>query len=221
MAGNLLKAGFVAASLSLSLAAGTAFAADGAMLDKLTPENVGATLEALNIPYSLETDPRGYPMLVVNPAKFPVRQFNVMFFSCDKVAAECDDITLWAWYDLGGPVSPKAVISWNDPFKDRHWTTAYIDKDNDPALTMNINATGGIGERALQILVNTYVEDIFSFRDALKESQVSMNDAPSGGGVDDAVRGFSLVDGDVLEMTELVKEFGGEGFAHVKEVDKK
>jgi hypothetical protein len=188
------------------------------MIEKFTPENVGATLEGIGVAYSIETDPRGFPMLIVDARRLPVQQFNIMFFSCDKVSSECDDIALWAWYDMG-PVSEKAIFAWNDPFQGRRWSTGYIDQDDDPALVMNINATGGIGERALQILVNTYVEDLFAFRDLLKDQKVSENDTGSSRRAE--ARGASLVDGEVLGMIELVKDYGAESFAHTKEAEKK
>lgn len=198
------------------------------VVEKLTPAIVSETLDALSIKYEIQTDPRGYPMIAVETAPFPVRQFNILFFSCDGVESECDDIALWAWYDIGGDVSEKAIFAWNDPFQGRRWSTAYLDKDSDPALVMNINATGGLGERNLQILVNTFVEDMFAFHDLLKEQQVSSNNAaddvanaPSA--TNGAAVGYasSDVDGDILDMTALIKEFGGASFGRVKQTNKK
>lgn len=199
-------------------AAAPALASSNGLIEKLTPENVGAALDALGLPYSVEPDPRGYPMILVNPKPFPVQQFNIMFFACDTVSVECEDVTLWAWYDVGGRVSPDVINIWNDPFQGaRRWSTGYLDQEDDPALIMNINATGGIGERALQILVNTYIEDIFAFEEALEnggkvaESQVDRED----------VSARALVDREVVRLTTLVKDFGGTSFGQTKRTDKK
>jgi len=195
------------------------------LLEKITPQDVTGALDALSISYQVQTDPRGFPMIVVDPRKFPVQQFNILFFSCDKVEGQCDDIALWAWYDKAGQVNDKAIYAWNDPFQARRWSTAYVDKDNDPSLVMNINATGGIGERALQILVNTYIEDLFAFKDLLKTAttaQTSDNSSVSGQSVSYAPEATSAaVDGDIIAMTNLIKIYGGSTYEHVKEDEKK
>ncbi len=195
------------------------------LLEKITPQDVTDALDALSIGYEVQTDPRGFPMVVVDPRKFPAQQFNILFFSCDKVEGQCDDIALWAWYDKSGEVNDKAIYAWNDPFQARRWSTAYVDKDNDPSLVMNINATGGIGERALQILVNTYVEDLFAFSDLLKANtsqKTSDNSDSSSSSVSYSADDTSAaVDGDIIAMTDLIKEYGGSTYEHVKQDEKK
>ncbi|MFZ1988961.1 MAG: hypothetical protein WAW96_04240 [Alphaproteobacteria bacterium] len=194
------------------------------LLEKITPQDVTSALDALNIPYQVQTDPRGFPMVVVDPRKFPIQQFNILFFSCDKVEGQCDDIALWAWYDKAGQVNEKAIYAWNDPFQARRWSTAYVDKDNDPSLVMNINATGGIGERALQILVNTYIEDLFAFKDLLKTAttaQTSENTSSSSSAPSYGWDTSAAVDGDIIAMTNLIKVYGGSTYEHVKEDEKK
>jgi hypothetical protein len=194
---------------------------DGPIMDHFGPQDVATAFDALGLPYSIETDPRGYPMIVVDPRPFPVQQFNVLFFGCGSVDAKCEDISLWSWYDMKGAASQKAISAWNNPFKERRWSTAYLDDDGDPSLVLNINATGGIGERALQILVNTYLEDVFAFHDMITGAKSASNDADDD--VPASASGFasSGVDPDVLEMTDLVKEYGGDAFAHTKAVNKK
>ena len=195
------------------------------LIEKITPQDVTAALDALSISYEVQTDPRGFPMVVVDPRKFPAQQFNILFFSCDKVEGQCDDIALWAWYDKKGTVNDKAIYAWNDPFQARRWSTAYVDKDNDPSLVMNINATGGIGERALQILVNTYVEDIFAFNDLLKTATTQQTSDNGGSSLStpsySAADTAAAVDGDVLAMTNLIKVYGGSTYEHVKQDEKK
>ena len=86
-------------------------------------------------------------------------------------------------------------------------------------------ATCNIGARALQILVNTYVEDLFAFKDLLKQattrqtsenSSSSSSSAPSYAGDTSAA-----VDGDIIAMTNLIKVYGGSTYEHVKDDEKK
>ncbi len=187
------------------------------LIEKISPEIVTAALDTIGLSYKIATDPRGFPMIMVDQRKLPVQQFNILFFGCDA-QSECDDITLWSWYDLGHTVSDKAIFAWNNPFgKQRRWTTGYLDEQNDPALALNINATGGIGEEALQILINTYVEDIFDFKEAITSDKTSSNETPGA----PAVRAAALLPEDVRKMTGLIKDYGAASFRMTKETETK
>jgi hypothetical protein len=193
--------------------------ANSGMIEKITPDNVTSTLDTIGLTYKAGTDPRGYPMIVVDNRRLPVAQFNVLFFGCNA-KAECEDITLWSWYDLDQPVSDKAIFAWNNPFgKTRRWTTGYLDEQNDPALVLNINATGGIGEEALQILVNTYIEDLFDFKDAITSEKTSENETAPG--TSNGIKAAALLPSDVLHMTGLIKAHGLGGYRLTKQTDVK
>src|SRR5262249_24069465 len=212
---SIVRVAALAIGLAVSLA-GAASAGSRDMLDKLQPQNLTAVLDALGLTYKVTTDPRGYPMVMVDPRRMPVAQFNILFFGCNA-RSECDDVSLWSWYDIKQPVSDKAIFAWNNPFgKSRRWSTGYLDVQNDPALVLNINATRGIGAEAVQILVNTYVQDIFDFRDATTgRAKTSANDAPAApaGKGFGSVRAADLLPTDVRKMTNLVKTYGATSYA--------
>lgn len=131
-------------------------------ITKLTPDNVGATLAANGMRYVESSDNRGYPLLQVETAGFRAENINVFFYGCSSLG--CEDITLYSWYRPAGTVTQQQINSWNDIFQStRNWSRAYIDEEGDVVLTMNINATGGIGADALQILVNTYLVEAQDF----------------------------------------------------------
>ncbi len=134
------------------------------MIDKLTAQNVGAALNAAGFRYVTEQDARGYPLLNVEPGSaIAAQNLNVYFFGCSD-SGECEDITLWSWYSTPDPVSAEPIHIWNDISRQaRNWSRAYIDQDGDAVLVMHINATGGIGIEAVQILVNTYLAEAEDF----------------------------------------------------------
>lgn len=209
------------AAVAVALAGfiGAAFAGSGQMLEKITPDDVVATLDELGVGYAVDIDPRGFPMITVDPSLFPAEQVNIMFFACDDVSLACDDITLWSWYQSPGAGVQGAVNAWNDPFQgDRRWSTSYLDNENDPALVLNINATGGIGTDALRIMINTYIEDMFAFEDFLQGDKVA--DAGEMDGSAPALTA-ALMDPEMVRLTSLLKDFGGDGFAHAKQSVKK
>jgi hypothetical protein len=225
MGGALLKTFALAAGLGLvafgveAVERSRSSSANSAMIEKLTPDIVSTALDSIGLTYKAGTDPRGFPMIMVDNRRLPVAQFNVLFFGCNA-RSECEDITLWSWYDLDKPVSEKAIFAWNNPFgKSRRWTTGYLDEQNDPALVLNINATGGIGEEALQILVNTYIEDLFDFKDAITSEKTSENETAPG--ASNGIKAAALLPGDVLQMTGLIKAHGLGGYRMTKQTDVK
>jgi hypothetical protein len=219
MRGGILR--IMALAVSVCALASSGAAARGGMIEKLTPNIVSAALDTIGLSYKLETDPRGFPMLMVDQRRLPVAQFNILFFGCDA-KGECEDISLWSWYDLDRAVSEKAIFAWNNPFgKSRRWTTGYLDEQNDPALVLNINATGGLGEEALQILVNTYIEDLFDFKEAITQDKTSSNESAPDGADAQSIKAAALLPGDVRELTGLIKSHGAMSFRMTKETNTK
>jgi len=138
--------------------------ASAQMIEKLTAENVGATLTNVGLRYIASTDNRGHPVLQVDGTPFGAVGFNVLFYSCDD-NGQCDDITLWSWYNADRLTMDQSMHIWNDVLREsRNWSRAYVDQDGDPVLAMNINATGGIGSHNLQIMVNTYITEAQEYR---------------------------------------------------------
>lgn len=152
---------FLASLIAIFLFAAPASAQ---VIDRLTADNVGAALNAAGYRYVEATDNRGFPMLRVDGTAIGANNFNVMFYACNA-GMECEDITLWSWYSVNGPVDNDFLHVWNDVFRQaRNWSRGYVDEDGDPVLIMNINAFGGLGADNLQVLVNTYVAEAQDFR---------------------------------------------------------
>jgi len=147
-----------------------AVSAQAQMIDKLTVDNVGAALDALGLQYAQNTDNRGFPLIQVareqSGGTFAARNINIFFYGCD--ASGCEDITLYSWYQPRTRPTSTVLNEWNDIFQHtRNWSRAYIDEEGDPVLTMNVNATGGIGTEALHILINTYLVECQDFANTL------------------------------------------------------
>ena len=199
-----------------------AVAASGRMVEKLTPDIFSEALDSLGLKYQTANDPRGYPMVIVDQRRLPVQQFNILFFGCNA-KGECEDVALWSWYKPDHPVSDRAIFAWNNPLaRGRRWTTGYVDDQNDPALVLNINATGGIGEEALKILVNTYVQDLFDFKKVVDASaKTAANEGREADTSDQPVTASALLPSDVHYMTALIKKYGAGGYARTKQSEVK
>jgi hypothetical protein len=137
--------------LALVAVAAAATPAAAQTLTKLTVEEVGAAVQAAGHSYQTSTAEDGTPIIEIDTSGSKAQQLEVAFFECDQKGA-CEDIMVWSWYSVPGLTVDK-INSWN---QNGRWTRAYIDADKDPRLEMDINATGGIGKDALDILVNTF-----------------------------------------------------------------
>jgi len=152
---------FISSLFAILLLAGPASAQ---MITKLTPENIGATFSANGIRWVESANSAGSPVLQVEVIDQlqAAETINVFFYGCG--ASGCEDITLYAWFDTPARLPAQQVDIWNDIFQmNRNWSHAYVDEDGDAVLVMNVNATGGIGLDALQILVNTYLVEVRDF----------------------------------------------------------
>lgn len=144
-----IRFGMLALVAVAAAAATPAFAQQ--TITKLTVAEVGAAVQAAGHSYQASTAEDGTPILQIDTAGSKAQQLEVAFFECDAKGA-CEDIMIWSWYSVPGLTVDK-INSWN---QNGRWTRAYIDGDKDPRLEMDINATGGIGVEALNILVNTF-----------------------------------------------------------------
>lgn len=136
------------------------------MVDRFDAESVGAVITALGLTYGETTDNRGFPLLQIqreqDQGNFAATTTNILFYGCE--ADGCKDITLYSWYQPPSRVGADAVHEWNDIFRQtRNWSRAYIDEEGDPTLVMNINAEGGIGQRAFEILLFSYLQEAQDF----------------------------------------------------------
>ncbi len=143
----------------LSLIAALLFAlpAQAQTIEKLSADRIGVILGSLGLTHVETSDNRGFPLVqVATQGQFRARNINVLFYGCD--ASGCNDVTLYSWFEPQTRVNTETIHEWNDIFRQsRNWSRAYIDEEGDPTLVMNINAEGGIGTEALQILIYTYL----------------------------------------------------------------
>ncbi|MDX2101124.1 MAG: YbjN domain-containing protein [Alphaproteobacteria bacterium] len=130
----------------------------GAMLERLTAEGIQALLRTQGLASRIGRDPTGDPMVTVDQVP-GAAEMRVIFFQCAQTG--CESATLWAYVrKRGSSLSVQTANEWN---RDQRWTRAYIDKDGDAVLEMDLNADGGIGRRSMEQLVRTYLSQLRAF----------------------------------------------------------
>jgi hypothetical protein len=140
------------------LAAAPAFADD--TLLKFTTDSVGKALKSAGHgDYTVGKDDSGDPMLTLPGGDSGADDVRVYFFECNAKGL-CEDIMMQGNYSTEKTVYASVINAWNS---DNRWTRAYINSVKSPVLEMDVNATGGIGKAALEVLLNTYFTAVSDF----------------------------------------------------------
>jgi hypothetical protein len=104
-----------------------------------------ANMEKAEIPM-IRADANGHP-------------YAIKFLDCDGPAG-CKDFLLQT-YLFGPRVDLDLANSWN---RDRRWTKVYYDADDDIALEMDVDLTGGISESSLDRTFAIWNEAVDAFK---------------------------------------------------------
>jgi hypothetical protein len=107
----------------------------------------------------LTTDSGGDPKIVSSANGF---DFYVYFYGCDQSAVkECDSLDLSIGFDFSKGYALESVNQWN---RDNRFAAAYLDDEDDPWLTMNINLDGGVTAEMLIDSFNTWSSQLGEFK---------------------------------------------------------
>ncbi|MGX7951001.1 YbjN domain-containing protein [Tsuneonella sp. HG249] len=137
-------AALAAAAIGLALpAAAQAQTAASAMVRAQDPASVVAALQAYGLRAELGTDKVGDPMI---GSAVDGTAFQVLFYNC-KDNRECATVQFHAGYDHDG-VSLNAINEWN---RSQRFGRAFLDKEDDPILEMDLDLDDGGLSRALFI----------------------------------------------------------------------
>jgi hypothetical protein len=104
------------------------------------PQSVAKAMQEAGFQAKLETDRTGDPMIVSAASG---SSFWVYFYNCTK-NKDCQTIQFQTSYDTDKEKAPslEKVNEWNVT---KRFTAAYLDKDGDPGLSMDVNLDfGGI-----------------------------------------------------------------------------
>jgi len=133
--------------IRLALAAGAvgvAVPAHAALVRAQDPSTVVAAMEAGGFPATLGADATGDPMIT---SSIDETKFQVYFYNCTKNEA-CATVQFHAGYDFDEAPSFSTM---NDFNKDQRFASAYLDKDNDPVVDMDVDLDDGGMSQALFI----------------------------------------------------------------------
>ena len=129
-------------ALLAGAAAALAAPAQAQMVTASKPETVIKALQAEGYAAKLEKDGEGDPMIVSSADGVP---FRVHFYGCTG-GKDCATVQFSAGYDREGETPLTLINDWN---RDKRFGRAFLDKEGDPYLQMDVDLDGGGVSNAL------------------------------------------------------------------------
>ena len=127
-----------------ALILGLAAPAHAQMVRAQDPQTLVAALQNAGYRATLGTDRVGDPMIT---SAVGGTNFEIFFYNCTDHKA-CATIQFHSGYDLTNPVTLDRINEWN---RTKRFGRAFLDKENDPILEMDVDLDDGGLSRALFI----------------------------------------------------------------------
>ena len=119
-----------------ALAAAWAVPAQSQMVRAQDPGTLVRALQQAGYAAKLGTDKVGDPMITSGVSG---TTFQIFFYNCTDHQA-CATVQFHSGYDIANPVSLERINEWN---RSQRFGRAYLDKENDPILEMDIDLDDG------------------------------------------------------------------------------
>lgn len=152
-------------------------AAQGApsLLSSHDPETLVRFLQEEGYRAQLTRDRTGDPMI---RSASGGTGFSIMFYGC-KSNRQCADLQFQAAWDFEqGHPSAALINQWN---AERRFTKAYLDKENDPVLEMDVLFTGGrMGREAFAEHLAAYTDGLAAFEKHVGWGEDAPEQTPAG-----------------------------------------
>lgn len=105
---------------------------------------------------SIETDNTGDPKIT---GRIDGNRYGIFFYGCSS-GKNCKSVQFYAGW-AGQKVSLAAINEWN---KSKRYGRAYLDKDNDPMLEMDVNLHGGVTRDNLDNTIDNWATLVKTFK---------------------------------------------------------
>jgi hypothetical protein len=100
------------------------------------PQTIVKAMQSAGYTANLGKDPTGDPKIESGAAG---AKFHVFFFNCTK-NSDCRTVQFFAGYRKDGTVDMNQINEWN---RTHRFSRAYIDKEGDPVIEMDVNLDEG------------------------------------------------------------------------------
>jgi hypothetical protein len=122
-----------------------------------TPQSVSAALQAAGYKAEVGKDGTGDPMVTSSSSG---TRFGTLFYGCTDHTG-CTNIQFTVSYDLAKGTSADRMDAWNAAHR---FGRAFLDKDQDPVLAMDLDLDkGGLSKALFQENLNTWISLMTAF----------------------------------------------------------
>lgn len=148
---------WMAAATGFAMVVGWTAAADAqAMVDATSPDGIVEVLKGFGSATVEKTD-KGIPKI---SARADGQKYWVSFYGCTDDGTGCRSIEFWTYWS--GDFDLDEVNDWNVK---RRFAKAYLDEDEDLAVSMDIQLSHGVERRTLEDNVDMWVSQMTDVRD--------------------------------------------------------
>ena len=106
------------------------------MVTAQDPQSIAAALQKAGYPAQVGTDKVGDPLVTSSRSG---TTFQIYFYNC-TANANCATVTFHSGYDLKTNIGLEKINEWN---RTKRFGRAYLDKENDPILEMDVDLDDG------------------------------------------------------------------------------
>lgn len=136
---------------------GNPVAAPTDLIDATDPQGITQLLQSRGYRALLETDPVGDPMIRSSAAG---ATFVIYFYECTD-NKDCGAIQFYAGFIRETPPSSEVIHAWNAA---NRYGKAYIDKEDDPVIEMDVQLGGGVSQANLVNQVEIWERVVGAFQ---------------------------------------------------------
>lgn len=102
--------------------------------------------------------------------------YSISLLNCDDNDANCTTVQFRSWWDTQGAIPLEAMNQWN---RDRRFSAAYLDEDNNATIEWDVNLAGGVTAVNFDDDLQWWLLVMRQFRDTVIHGGDDRSSAPS------------------------------------------
>jgi len=121
----------------------------GSVYTEITSSELEGILDEMNLRYESKTASDGDPLLVITLGDYTA----VMFFYGCSSNGKCTSLEFWSYFSMSNPPTLSEINDWNSKWR---YATAFIDSDNDPGISTDLDIAGGVSSDTIKRFIERF-----------------------------------------------------------------
>lgn len=115
---------------------------------EITSSDVEGILDEMNLEYESKTTSDGDPLLVVTLGSYKA---VIVFYDCS--GSGCQSLGLMTGFSMSNSPTLSLINEWNSS---KRYATAFLDSDNDPWISADLDIAGGVSSGAIERFITRF-----------------------------------------------------------------